>query len=61
MHIKKEILSILYADVVSANIASDKILKYFGFKLISVDKDGFDLDGCKIDIKNYFLSEIINY
>lgn len=56
-YMKKKYSSItLYADVVSANIASDKILKSLGFKLISEDKGGFDLDGCKIDIKNYFLS-----
>ena len=46
---------ILYADVVSNNIASDKILKSLGFKWLSDDENGFEGDGCKMNIKNYKL------
>lgn len=45
----------LYADVVSENIASYKILKSLGFKETSVEKEAFQLNGLKIDIKNYSL------
>lgn len=45
----------IYADVVSENIASDKILNTLGFRLISEKKDGFKLDGRNMDIKNYYL------
>ena len=43
----------LYADVVSQNVASDKILKSLGFKQISVEKEAFQLNGLNMDIKKY--------
>lgn len=43
-----------FADVVANNVASEKILKHFGFKLISVE-DGFERNGVRMKIHNYSL------
>ncbi len=43
-----------FADVVVENIASEKILKRFGFKFIS-QEDGFKCNGIKMKINNYRL------
>ncbi|MGL5616513.1 MAG: GNAT family N-acetyltransferase [Sarcina sp.] len=44
----------IVADVVQNNVASEKILRYFGFKFIS-EKDCFESDGVKVKIRNYRL------
>ncbi|UPA32214.1 GNAT family N-acetyltransferase [Terrisporobacter glycolicus] len=44
----------LFADVVENNIASEKILQHFGFKLIS-QQHGFERNGVKMKIHNYIL------
>ena len=44
----------LFADVVEDNVASEKILKHFGFKFIS-EEDGFEYNGVKMKIHNYRL------
>ena len=55
-YMKNKYLDItLYADVVSDNIASDKILKSLGFKWLSDNKNGFQCNGYKMDVKNYKL------
>lgn len=43
-----------FADVVVDNIASEKILKRFGFKFIS-QEDAFERNGIKMKIHNYRL------
>lgn len=44
----------LFADVVHDNVASEKILRYFGFKFIS-EEDCFERNGVKMKIHNYRL------
>lgn len=44
----------LFADVVQDNVASEKILRYFGFKFISKE-DCFERNGVKMKIHNYRL------
>ncbi len=44
----------LYAEVVANNVASEKILKHFGFSLIS-EEDDFKQDGIKLETRNYML------
>ncbi|MGL4453186.1 MAG: GNAT family N-acetyltransferase [Sarcina sp.] len=44
----------IFADVVHDNIASEKILRYFGFKFIS-EEEYFERDGVKMKIHNYIL------
>ena len=43
----------LYADVVTDNVASEKILKALGFKFVSEEKEAFERDGKKMNIHNY--------
>ncbi|QHI73624.1 GNAT family N-acetyltransferase [Aminipila terrae] len=43
-----------FADVVTDNVASEKILKHFGFNYIS-EEDGFERNGIKMKIHNYRL------
>jgi ribosomal-protein-alanine N-acetyltransferase len=43
-----------FADVVVNNIASEKILRHFGFELIS-EENGFGRNGIKMKIHNYKL------
>lgn len=45
----------LYADVVANNIASEKILKNFGFSFISSDENGFERNGTKMTVRIYRL------
>ena len=44
-----------YADVVTLNVASEKILKKLGFCLVSKEQDAFERDGKKMTIHNYIL------
>ena len=44
-----------YADVVTLNTASEKILRGLGFKLISEERDAFERDGEQMTIHNYLL------
>lgn len=44
----------IFADVVQDNVASEKILRYFGFKFIS-EEDCFERNGVKMKIHNYIL------
>ncbi|WP_283609049.1 GNAT family N-acetyltransferase [Faecalispora anaeroviscerum] len=48
--------AVFYADVVADNIASEKILRHFDFQCISVEQDGFERDGSKMDVRHYMLS-----
>lgn len=43
-----------FADVVTDNVASEKILKHFEFNRIS-EEDGFERNGIKLKIHNYRL------
>ncbi len=43
-----------FADVVVNNVASEKILRHFGFEFIS-EEDGFERNGMKMKIHNYRL------
>lgn len=43
-----------FADVVTDNVASEKILKHFGFDCIS-EEDGFERNGITMKIHNYKL------
>lgn len=52
---EKYVDAILYADVVADNTASEKILKLFGFELVSVLENEFERDGVKMNINNYIL------
>lgn len=45
----------IYADVISDNIASVKILNSFGFTWLNDDVDSFMRNGKKMTIKNYIL------
>ncbi len=44
----------LFADVVEDNVASEKILKHFGFKYIS-EQYGFERNGVTMKVRNYRL------
>lgn len=46
-----------YADVVTLNVASEKILQHLGFKLTFEEKDTFERDGKKMTIHHYLLDE----
>lgn len=46
---------VLYADVVTDNKASEKILKHFGFEFISSENNAFECDGVKMNINQYKL------
>lgn len=45
----------LYADVVVDNIASDKILRHFGFRYLDENGDCFERDGVRMNVRNYRL------
>lgn len=47
--------AVFYSDVVSGNIASEKILQHFRFECVSVEKNGFEREGVRMDIKHYKL------
>ncbi|MEA4972397.1 MAG: GNAT family N-acetyltransferase [Candidatus Metalachnospira sp.] len=51
----KYVDAVLYADVVTDNSASEKILKNFGFSLISTAENEFERDGVKMNVNNYIL------
>lgn len=46
---------ILYADVVVNNIASEKILKKFGFVFMGAEENAFNCEGIEMTINNYKL------
>lgn len=52
---KKYTNATFYADVVTENVASEKILKHFGFELISQEESSFERNGIKMTIRNYRL------
>lgn len=52
---KKSPSAVFYADVVADNIASEKILRHFKFQCFSVEKNGFERDGVKMEIRHYKL------
>lgn len=55
-HMKKQYgRAELYADAVSENTASEKILKHFSFELISSAEDAFECNGTRMNVNQYKL------
>ena len=46
---------IFYADVVTLNVASEKILKHLGFTLVTKEQDAFERGGKKMTVHHYIL------